>query len=98
MPLIIYDLQYFILLTVSLYITYKLYARNTSMLTLVGFNDDQLDVTKLPDVLNCHSEVQLHGCTHAKIFSRKLRKYRVYCTVIFPLLQGCFITISLKFE
>ena len=33
-----------VILIVSLYITYKFYARNSSMLTLVGFNDDQLDV------------------------------------------------------
>ena len=45
--------------SVSMYITYKFCARNTSMLTLLGFNADQLDVTILPDVLNCRSEVQL---------------------------------------
>ena len=46
-------------LTVSLHMTYKFCARNTSILTLVGFNDDRLDVTILPDVLNCRSEEQL---------------------------------------
>ena len=29
------------------------------MFTLVGFSDERLDVTMLPDVLNCRSEVQL---------------------------------------
>ena len=38
------------------------------MFTLLGFNDDRVDVTMLPYVLNCHSEVQLVAHIHAKVF------------------------------
>ena len=42
-------------LTVSLYTSCKFCARNTSILTLVGFNDDRLDVT----IFLCMSVVHL---------------------------------------